>query len=326
MLETRIKPHSTGAMLVNRRLIPPSATVGHWQARDGWPLRCIRWTPPIATFRGSLLFLGGRGDHFEKYLEAFDNWQADGWQVESCDWRGQGGSGRQTENPHIGHADDFATWIDDLADYCADWQTRCPGPHVIIGHSMGGHLLLRALAEQRIAPDAAVLVAPMLGFTAPYPNWLGHWVATAMTKLGKPERAAWSASEKPGSPARLRQLLLTHDDARYADEEWWHAEHPELVLGPASWRWVEQAYASFLHMAQQDRLEAVLLPVLLLATTADKLVSPTAIKNSIARISDVVAHLYGRESAHEILREADSIRADALERIASFLDKRAPPP
>jgi len=284
------------------------------------------WTAPAGPQRGSLLFLGGRGDHFEKYLEAFDNWQADGWQVESVDWRGQGGSGRLASDPHVGHADAFALWIDDIAAYCRDWQGRSAGPHVIIGHSMGGHLLVRALAEQRVAPDAAVLIAPMLGFTAPYPNTLGYGIARLMTAIGKPDRAAWSASEKPGSPTRLRQLLLTHDDARYADEQWWHAQHPELVLGPASWRWVEEAYASFVHMAKQDRLESITLPMLILATAVDKLVSPSAIRRAITRLPDVSAHIYGRESAHEILREADGVRADALARIAAFLDKRAARP
>jgi lysophospholipase len=32
-----------------------------------------------------------------------------------------------------------------------------------MGHSMGGHLMLRGWSKARSSPDAAVLVAPMLG-------------------------------------------------------------------------------------------------------------------------------------------------------------------
>lgn len=295
-------------------------------AADGWPLRRIRWPAPAAPSRGSMLFLGGRGDHFEKYLETFEDWRLRGWQVESVDWRGQGGSGRLAADPSVGHADDYGHWIDDLAHYVAAWRERSPPPHVVIGHSMGGHLVLRALAEHRIAPDAAVLVAPMLGFTAPYPDRIGLMVARMMNRIGKPERAAWGVSEKPGSSLRLRQKLLTHDDGRYEDELWWKSNRPEIALGPASWRWVEQAYASFVMMAMPGLLEKITLPILVLAASADKLVSASATRRLAARLPKGLLHVYGPEAAHELLREADPVRNDVLARIDAFLDGAAPRP
>lgn len=302
-----------------RRCMPSDAAIDMVPAADGWPLRRLRWPAPDQPVRGSLLFLGGRGDHFEKYLESFADWRAAGWQVESFDWRGQGGSGRTGTNIRVGHIDAFVRWIDDLADYVADWRTRSAGPHVIIAHSMGGHLLLRALAEHRIAPDAAVLVAPMLGFTAPYPDRVGHWIARLMMRLGRPDRAAWKESEKPGSLPRFRQLLLTHDDGRYADEIWWRARDPGLAVGPASWQWVEQAYASFIGLAGAGRLERVAVPLLALVASADRLVSAAATQRMVARVPGGQIHVYGSESAHEILREVDAVRDDALARIDSFL-------
>lgn len=301
-----------------RRMVADDADVVRLAATDGWPLRSIRWTPPDVQQRGSLLFLGGRGDHYEKYLETFEAWRLRGWQVESVDWRGQGGSGRLAQ-ANVGHVKDFALWIDDLAACVADWRQRTAGPHVIVGHSMGGHLVLRALADRRIAPDAAILSAPMLGFTAPYPNWLGQKVAQGMCLIGKPDRAAWSVSEKPGSPVRFRQTLLTHDPDRYADETWWKTERPDIALGPASWRWVERSYASFIHMDTAGLIEAVDTPVLVLAASADKLVSARATERVAARLRNATMHVYGVEAAHELLREADGVRDDALARIDAFL-------
>lgn len=270
--------------------------------------------------RGSILFLGGRGDHFEKYLETFEDWRLRGWQVESVDWRGQGGSGRNAPDANVGHIDDFAVWIDDIDSCFADWRGRTTGPHVVIGHSMGGHLVLRALTEKRIAPDAAVLVAPMLGFTAPYPDWLGQKVGAMMCRIGDPARAAWKVSEKPGSPMALRRALLTHDPDRYDDEQWWHEAAPETLLGPASWRWVERAYASFLGMAQPGLLERITTPLLILAASIDKLVSTKATIRDAARLPGATLHVYGPEAAHELLREADPVRTDALARIDAFFD------
>lgn len=309
-----------------RRLIPADAAVTMEPAADGWALRVIRWTPPAQPLRGSILFLGGRGDHFEKYLETFEDWRLRGWQVESFDWRGQGGSGRLADDSNVGHANDYGHWVDDLSLYAAQWQARTDGPHVIIGHSMGGHLLLRALVEQRIAPDAAVLSAPMLGFTAPYPDQLGLFIARLMNRIGKPERAAWGASEKPGSPLRFRQMLLTHDDGRYADELWWKAERPEVALGPASWRWIEEAYASFIALSVPGLLEQVKTPVLVLAASADKLVSAKSTQRLAPRLPQGTLHVYGPEAAHELLREADPVRNDALARIDAFLEEAAPRP
>lgn len=316
----------TPAALFDRRSIPDTATVDHWTAQDGWPLRRLLWSAPDGAPRGSILFVGGRGDHFEKYLESFEDWRQRSWCVESVDWRGQGGSGRNAPDPHVGHVEGFALWIDDIAAYFADWQARTPAPHIVIGHSMGGHLVLRALAEARIAPDAAVLVAPMLGFTAPYPDWVGQKVGALMCRIGDPARAAWKISEKPGSPLKMRQMLLTHDADRYADEHWWRVAVPETALGPGSWRWVERAYTSFIKLAQPGVLERIATPLLILAASSDKLVSAKATIRDAARLPNATCHAYGPEAAHELLREADPVRGDVLARIDAFLDSQGVSP
>ena len=287
--------------------------------RDGWPIRYLHFPDLEAETRGSLLFMGGRGDHMEKYLEAFAEWRNAGWDVESFDWRGQGGSGRISPQNNVGHIDDFGIWIDDLAQIVNDWQARTPPPHVLIGHSMGGHLLFRALSESRVVPDAAVLIAPMLGFTTPLPNWLGLMVAKFMCRVGKPERAAWTVSEKPGSALRDRQSLLTHDAGRYADELWWRQQNPALALGPASWGWLRAAYRSFVGLDAADGPARVSVPVLTLIASVDRLVSAKAAARMVRRLPHGQHHIYGAESAHEVLREVDAVRNDAMQRIDAFL-------
>ncbi|GGD42468.1 alpha/beta fold hydrolase [Croceicoccus pelagius] len=308
-----------------RRAIPDAATESTWEAPDGHVLRRIDWPAGGGgRNRGSMLFMPGRGDAYEKYLETLHHFYLQGWKVTALDWRGQAGSGRLGFDETTGHVDDFAHWVDDLAAFWSEWECDHEKPRVIVGHSMGGHLVLRTLAEKRIDPAAAVLVAPMLGFAGvPLPYWLLRAFGRLRASLGDPRRPAWKWSEKPGALPAGRQQLLTHDDTRYADESWWREKRPELVMGPASWGWLEQSVISMRKVMAPDALGQVRLPVLLLSTSADRLVSPSAIRKAAKLLPDAELVEFGPESAHEILREADPVRDRALDAITRFFDENA---
>ena len=224
-----------------------------------------------------------------------------------------------------GHVEDFEVWLDDLAAFWRDWQSSTPGPHVLAAHSMGGHIVLRAAVEHLVVPDAVVLSAPMLGMAGPpLPLTILQPIAKLMTLIGDPARPAWKWSEKPGEMPTRRRDLLTHDDERYEDELWWREQRPELVMGPGSWRWVERAYASTRKLFARGGLESVVMPVLIVATRNDKLVSHAAIKRAIARLPKGELAEFGPEARHEILREADPVRDRAMAVIGDFLDRAVP--
>jgi lysophospholipase len=307
-------------MTIDRRAFPANSTLSIMPARDGWPLRTYA-QPAEGKPKGSILWLGGRGDIFEKYIETLDSWSCAGWDITSFDWRGQGGSGRVGGNPNVGHIGDYATWIDDLADFYAAWSVRTPGPHAVMGHSMGGHLLLRALAERRIAPDKAVLVAPMLGFESgliPFP--VAFWVARVMSQIKSELRPAWKNNEKPSPPSASRRGYLTHDNDRYDDELWWKSKDPSLPLGPPSWSWLAAAYSSIAGLNRKGAVEHVTTPILILCAEEDQLVSAKAIHRFAVRLSNATLVVFGDDTAHEILREADGPRNRALAAIEEFLE------
>lgn len=307
-----------------RRAIPPAAQESSWRAADGHVLRRIDWadaaTSDGAAPRGSILFFPGRGDNYEKYLETLEQWHRAGWRVTAADWRGQAGSGRLGRDAVTGHIGDFADWIADLAGFWRDWKAATPGPHVLAGHSMGGHLVLRGVLDGAADPDALILSAPMLGFVGPLPNWLGQGAAKMMCLLGDRTRQAWKWSEKPGEMPATRKDLLTHDANRYDDEMYWRETRPELVMGPGSWGWVERAYASIRAMFAGHRLEAVNIPVLILATSNDRLVSFAAIEDAARRMPQAQLVRFGAEAHHEILREEDAVRDRAMAATLEFLD------
>ncbi|HEX8214007.1 MAG TPA: alpha/beta hydrolase [Allosphingosinicella sp.] len=279
------------------------------------------WPQPEGSSpRGSLVFANGRGDFVEKYLEALAHWHGLGWNVTSFDWRGQGGS---RGNIIGGHLESFDPLVGDLEALVADWISTAPGPHVAIGHSMGGHLLLRLLAERPPPIRAAVLVAPMIAINAaPIPAWIGRRVARTLARVGSGERPAWKHNERPAPSGLSRQTYLTSCPERYADELWWKDREPGFSLGPPSWGWLDAAHRS-MESVTAKRMRGIRTPVLLLGSRRDRLVSPTAIRRAAKLLPDVELIMFER-AAHELLRESDPVRVEAMARIDAFLDARAP--
>jgi lysophospholipase len=184
---------------------------------------------------------------------------------------------------------------------------------------------MRALVEKAVDPVAVALSAPMLGIqTMGLPYGMHHSLARFLIGLGDPQRAAWKEGEKPMSPLNMRHHILTHDDDRYADElHWWHAR-PEVRLGPPSWNWVERAITSTRALAEPGVMEAVTTPILLMATSADKLVDTKRIIRDANRLPNAQLLLFGKEAAHELLREKDAVRDRCMAAIVAFFDKFAP--
>ncbi len=305
----------------DRRRYPDGLVLRSWTAADGWPHRAYRW-PAAGASRGSLLFQSGRADFIEKYLEACDHWHRGGWDVEGFDWRGQGGS-RGADADDAAPADDrtsFDPLIDDLAAFVADWQARTPAPHVIVAHSMGAHVALRACAERNLTPDALVLVAPMLALnTRRLPTWLARLAIAGAVRGGRGRREAWK--DDIDDPAR--QLRLTASRERYEDSQWWKRERPGLGVGAPSWNWLAAAMTGARRIARRGAVEAVTLPILLLEAGRDELVAAHAIESVARRLPD--AELVRLPDArHEILREADGQRLAGLAAIDSFLARKAP--
>jgi alpha-beta hydrolase superfamily lysophospholipase len=127
-------------------------------AGDGTPLFMRRWQA-AGTARGTVQIVHGLGEHVGRYERLALALNAAGWHVAGHDQRGHGRSGgaRGTLPYQRALLDDLALVIDAV-------RAAAPGPHLLLGHSMGGLVAACFCAE---APplrdvDGLVLSSPAL--------------------------------------------------------------------------------------------------------------------------------------------------------------------
>ncbi len=132
-------------------------------AADGVPLNWQEW--PCAAARGAVLIVHGLGEHIGRYDALALRLNQSAWRVAGADLRGHGRSGGAHGALPRGDA-----LLDDLARMIDAVRAGASGPLVLLGHSMGGLIASRFVAEGLAAQpapwsrevDALVLSSPAL--------------------------------------------------------------------------------------------------------------------------------------------------------------------
>lgn len=107
---------------------------------DGLPLFLHDW--PHAAPRGTVLIVHGLGEHGGRYTHVAAQLNACGWRVMAPDHRGHGRSGG--ERGRIASDDAL---LRDLSRVIDAARAAQPGPLLLLGHSMGGLIAARFVAE-----------------------------------------------------------------------------------------------------------------------------------------------------------------------------------
>lgn len=274
--------------------------------RYGWVL------PPESTvLRGAVVILQGRSEFVEKHFETARDMLARGFAVWMMDWYGQGRSGRMLDNPHKDHSEGFQTHLDDLHAFIA---TRIlPGMPdgtklILLGHSMGGNLGLRYIAQNPGIFSAAAFSAPMLGIRD-LRCWPQSFLDILLTLLRPahtryvPGGRDW-AEDIRKSPG---QDIFSGDPVRDAVHMAWCRVDPALRLGHVTFGWVYNALKSCEILRRLGALEDIGIPCLFAAAGREALVDNRAIVKAAKRIPGAV-FLELSDARHEILMETDDIR------------------
>jgi len=304
-----------------RQSAPVGGRIGYFKGVDDQDLRYGLWTPQGENGRGTIVFLNGRSEFIEKHFETYADLSERGYHVATMDWRGQGLSGRMTSNPHKDHQMSFDLRRADLSAFLKKVvKPKMPGPFHVMGHSLGAHMIFHHLRDQPGFFEKAVCLAPMMGIAqVPFPEWMMRAWENTMCGLGMGHfYLPGQGNYGPKRRSLERADYLTSDLARYRDEEAAVDLNPTLAMGGITFGWLRSARRSHARLESPGFAEAIQTPTLILCAGADRVVDNEDILQFAARMPN--AHYECIEGArHEILKERDELRNQALGKIMRFL-------
>lgn len=261
---------------------------------DGQRLFVRDWPNPSA--HDAVLIVHGLGEHSGRYAALAEWFLAHGYAVRSYDQRGHGHTPGQ--RAALRHGDDL---LKDLAvvyeHYAAEFGRR----PLLLGHSMGGAVVLRAVLDGRVEPPGLVLSSPALRtFEAP---WLRRLAAVLARVL-------------PNLPLRTGLPMdgLSHDAQVIEDYR-----NDPLRTG-----WVTPRLADFIFRAGASSITdawRLRVPTLLLAAGSDRLVDPSGSRDfaSAAWATKQLTSRFFDTLFHELFNEAETGRHQVLTQLAEWL-------
>jgi lysophospholipase len=280
---------------------------------------------PSGKPHATVMIAPGRREFIEKKYDELGRRLLDrGYRLVLFEWRGQGLSSRFLDGPmrQRDHCVDFATHLEDLRSFYLNVVLQNhAGPLLVHGHSLGGHLLLRWLAEDRpVDVTAAFLSAPMLGLSALPVQGLAQAISWMQVKWGHLTDYAGIQHDYDARNRIFQGNPLTQDPERFAIIERYFAAHPDMVVGGVTWGWMLAALRS-LHIAQEpDYLPRINIPVLSLIGGKDR-VTPAIELQRYLRLIPQAETVVIPGARHDVMNESDLYRLDAWRHIESFLGK-----
>lgn len=268
-------------------------------SRGGARLRALSWTPASGA-AGCVVVVHGLGEHAGRYGRLAHRLNEAGFAVFAYDQRGHGES--EGSRGRLARFDDL---VDDLSDVAGRVRSRCDAsrPVFVLGHSLGGLVVLRYLQRRPAGVAGAVLSAPWLATAVELPWWKER-LARLLMRVA-PELTLDN---------EVRPELLTADPV----EQRAYVEDP-LVHHRISGGFVKEVEA-----AQEKALRGApdpSLPLLFLLPTDDRLTDQGVVERYAEDLTGAVDVARLRGARHEPLNDVD--RASVMARVARWLRERS---
>jgi alpha-beta hydrolase superfamily lysophospholipase len=239
---------------------------------------------PSGTPQGVVLVTHGYAEHCGRYHEVANVLVGAGWAALTYDVRGHG------QSPGArGAIDHFQTYLDDHAAALRAARTlvAASAPTVLLGHSHGSLIVLRALCDDR-PPDAVAAIV-----TSPY-------LAPKMVIPGYKKLLARVASRiapNLAQPNQLKSTQFTHDPQKQAEAD---ADTQNFKIATA--RWFTESSTAQQYVAKHA--SKITIPTTWLVGGADPIADPAASRRVASTIKGAQYHdLSGM--LHEVMNEVD---------------------
>lgn len=261
---------------------------------DGQQLFLRDWSGRAT--HSAVLIVHGLGEHSGRY-DALAKWfVSHGYAVRSYDQRGHGRTpGRRGA---LRHSDDLLRDLTAVYENYAIHSGRHP---LLLGHSMGGLVALRAVLDGRVEPSGLVLSSPALRSFEPL--WLRRLAAVLARVL-------------PNLPLRngLPVDALSHDTKVVE----------EYRTDPLRTGWITPRLADFIFRSGASSITdawRLRVPTLLLAAGSDRLVDPSGSRDFAngAWATHQLTSRFFDTLFHELFNETETGRHQVLAQLAEWL-------
>jgi lysophospholipase len=271
--------------------------------------------------KGAIVLSSGRVETYLKYREVIFDFYNNGFAVFALDHRGQGLSGRMTQDPQHGFVAHFDDYVKDMKTFVDSivrehWQ----GQLNLVCHSMGGAIgALTLLAESELFAKA-VLCSPMFGIKPALPNWLANTLISAglkKTQLRKKD-SDYFFGQKPYFAYPFQVNPLTRSKKRYEFMLDLYARFPELQLGGVTTEWLAAAQVAMNTI--EFNAKNINTPTLTLSSGRDIIIDNKRQARVARQFANATYHVV-EGAMHELFCEKDQYRLDAMQRILDFLNE-----
>jgi len=257
------------------------------------------WAQTVDAARAHGLLVHGLGEHSGRYRHVADALNARRMHAWALDYRGHGRSGGRR-----GHCQSLDELLDDVDRLVARAQAHAPAlPIVLIGHSLGGLLVLAYALNHPRTVRAVAASSPALDLAVP-PPMIKRWLAAALGGI-------WPTLAVPNG---VHPDWLSHDPAVVAAYRSDPLVHRDVTLG--GYRAVRRGMAEV-----RRRAAALAVPCLLLQAGDDRLVSAAATRAFAAQVTAPGSALHVYDGwYHELFNETG--RREVLDELGRWLTER----
>jgi lysophospholipase len=252
---------------------------------------------PAGTPKGVVVITHGYAEHCGRYREVAHVLVNAGFAALGYDVRGHGKSPGER-----GYIDRFDTYLDDFTHVLADARALAPAdaPMILLGHSHGSLITLRALADAHPPANikAAIVSSPFLALKLAVPGY---------KKLLA--RIASRVAPRLAQPNALRVEDLTSDKQKQAERL-----ADKLCFEIATSRWFTEASAAQDYV--YEHAPRIGVPTTWLVGGADPIADPARSRSVADKVSGATYHdLVGLK--HEVFNEVD--RASVFAKLSHAL-------
>lgn len=261
----------------------------------------------------AIFISSGRTEAALKYKELIFDLYNNGYSVYIHDHRGQGLSGRMTEDSDMGYIDEFQYYIDDMKYFYNTIANNAKhSKKYLVAHSMGGAIGMRYLEQYPLDFNAAAFSSPMLGFVRPT-------CSAAKFLTGDSPKYALGQGKYQAEDETFKDNKLTGSQVRYHRMNTAFSKKPEARLGGASYQWVYKSCKQFKEI--NHNIKRIKTPFILFSAENESIVSTNAHEQFIEKAKELGKECKAflvKNAQHELFIEKDTQRIKTLNEIFKY--------